>query len=42
MLNETVRVVARMSPEERQKVRDQALSALDPMLKGSPLPTDVL
>ena len=42
MLNETVRVVARMSPEERQRVRDQALSALDPVLKGSPLPTDVL
>jgi len=42
VLNETVRVVARMLPEERQRVRDQALSALDPMLKGSPVPTDVL
>jgi DNA-binding response OmpR family regulator len=31
-LNETVRLVARMSPEERSAVRDQALSALDPAL----------
>lgn len=31
-LNETVRLVARMSPEERSSVRDQALSALDPAL----------
>jgi DNA-binding response OmpR family regulator len=31
-LNETVRLVASMSPEERSAVRDQALSALDPAL----------
>lgn len=31
-LNETVRLVARMSPEERSAVRHQALSALDPAL----------
>lgn len=31
-LNETVRLVARMSPQERTAVRDQALSALDPAL----------
>ena len=31
-LNETVRLVASMSPQERSVVRDQALSALDPAL----------
>ena len=31
-LNETVRLVASMSPQERSAVRDQALSALDPAL----------
>ena len=40
MLNETIRVVAGMSPEERCRVREQALSVLDPALKGPPLPTD--
>jgi hypothetical protein len=40
MLNETIRVVAGMSPEERCRVREQALSVLDPALKGMPLPTD--
>jgi DNA-binding response OmpR family regulator len=42
MLKETVRNVGKMSPEERRKVRDQALSTLDPVLKRSPLPADAL
>lgn len=33
-LNETVRLVGRMTPEERSTVRHHALSALDPSLHG--------
>jgi DNA-binding response OmpR family regulator len=33
-LNETVRLVASMTPQERSTVRDHALSALDPSLRG--------
>ena len=41
-LNETVRIVANMTPEERNTVRGQALSALDPALSGDDRPDRAL